>query len=80
MRFIVADTGPGIAPDQIAAIFDPFIQGDASATRRRDGAGLGLTICRRLCERMGGTIAVDSDLGRGTTFTVELPVRPPPAA
>ena len=77
VRFVVADTGVGMGAEQLAAIFEPFTQIDASATRRRDGAGLGLAICRSLCERMGGTITVTSAPGAGTSFTVELPLRPP---
>lgn len=76
VRFEVADDGPGIAPEALATIFEPFTQLDASVTRRRDGAGLGLAICRSLCERMGGAIAVVSAAGQGTRFTVELPLYP----
>jgi signal transduction histidine kinase len=56
-------------------VFEAFTQVDASPSRRFGGAGLGLTISRRLCELMGGRIAVDSQPGAGTTFVVELPVR-----
>ncbi len=75
--FAVADSGPGMSEEQAATIFEPFTQVDASATRRRDGAGLGLAICRSLCEHMGGKISVISAPGLGSTFRVELPLRPP---
>jgi signal transduction histidine kinase len=76
VRFRVADDGPGLRGQQQATIFEPFTQLDASATRRRDGAGLGLTICRSLCERMDGAITVENNAGAGSTFTVDLPLRP----
>jgi signal transduction histidine kinase len=58
---------------QLEGIFEPFTQVDASPSRRFEGAGLGLAICRRLCEHMGGTIRVTSQLGHGTTFVLDLP-------
>jgi PAS domain S-box-containing protein len=66
--FSVADTGSGIAPDNIGKLFQPFSQVHHSAERRRRGTGLGLIISKRLCELMGGSISVESNLGRGTTF------------
>lgn len=74
LRFIVVDTGIGISPDRLAAIFEPFTQSDVSVARRYGGSGLGLAICRRLVERMGGTIAVDSRLGAGSRFSFTIPV------
>jgi len=71
----VEDTGIGMNPDQLKRIFDPFTQVDPSSTRRYGGVGLGLTICKRLCEAMGGTLSVDSLLGSGSTFTARLPLR-----
>lgn len=69
----VQDTGVGIPPDRIDAIFESFTQADESTQRQYGGTGLGLTISRRLVELMGGTISVKSQLGSGTTFTVQLP-------
>ena len=70
----VADTGPGIALEQQARVFESFAQADASTTRRFGGSGLGLAICRALVELMGGQILLDSMPARGTTFTVRLPL------
>jgi signal transduction histidine kinase len=77
VRIEVIDTGIGIEPVHLESIFDEFTQADQSATRRHGGAGLGLTISRRLIEVMGGEMGVRSELGRGSTFYVELPVLPP---
>nr|WP_281378676.1 PAS-domain containing protein [Azospirillum oleiclasticum] len=76
VRILVADTGPGLDADQRARLFQPFTQVDPSTTRRYGGSGLGLSICRRLVELMGGTIAVDSAPGAGAAFRVELPMPP----
>ena len=66
----VSDTGPGISADQTSAIFDPFVQADGTISRRFGGTGLGLTICRRLVQLIGGDITVESRLGSGSTFRV----------
>ncbi|GAB3653447.1 hypothetical protein GCM10027596_03880 [Nocardioides korecus] len=76
----VSDTGIGIAPDQVATVFDVFNQVDGSTTRRYEGTGLGLAICRQLTELMGGTIALASEPGVGSTFTVDLPLAVPAPA
>lgn len=69
----VHDTGPGIPPDQIEAIFEPFVQLDMSLTRPHGGVGLGLAISRRLAQAMDGSITAASRPGGGSTFTVRLP-------
>jgi signal transduction histidine kinase len=75
----VTDNGPGIPPAQKEHIFERFVRGDAGLTQRVGGTGLGLAISRSLVELHGGTIAVDSEVGRGSTFTVALPLAPPGA-
>ncbi len=68
LRFIISDSGIGIAADKLAFIFEQFTQVDSSATRLFGGAGIGLPICRRLAEMMGGSIGVESVVGEGSTF------------
>ncbi|MGH7133538.1 MAG: ATP-binding protein [Phycisphaerales bacterium] len=74
-RISVLDTGPGIAPDDQARIFEKFTQLDAGATRKHSGTGLGLAICKELTGLLQGEIHVHSELGRGSVFSVILPER-----
>jgi two-component system, sensor histidine kinase and response regulator len=76
LTLTVRDTGVGIPPSRLGAIFEAFTQGDGSTSRRFGGTGLGLTITRELATRMGGRIDVSSALGQGSTFRVWLPLRP----
>jgi signal transduction histidine kinase/ActR/RegA family two-component response regulator len=71
----VKDQGNGIPKEQIDAVFESFTQVDGSATRRHGGTGLGLTISRRLVELMGGTLEVESELGKGSCFLVRVPMQ-----
>jgi signal transduction histidine kinase len=74
LRISVRDTGPGIDPALHQAVFEKFRQGDVFVTRRHEGTGLGLTLVRDLVAVIGGTIELDSVVGRGTTFTFEFPL------
>ncbi|THD61022.1 ATP-binding protein [Phenylobacterium sp.] len=76
VRLEVRDTGIGIAPDRVADLFETFAKGDSSMTRRYGGAGLGLALCRQLARAMGGEVTVCSTPGRGSSFSVELPLAP----
>ncbi|MCR6633183.1 MAG: ATP-binding protein [Magnetospirillum sp.] len=84
LEIAVADTGIGIADDDLHHLFQPFRQVDATTTRRHGGTGLGLSISHQLVELMGGTIQVESRVGEGSIFRVLLPLEdalpPPPAA
>jgi signal transduction histidine kinase len=75
VRLCVTDTGIGIKPEDMEKIFQPFRQIDSGLTRQYEGTGLGLTICRRLANLMGGEIIVQSVWGEGSVFTFVLPLK-----
>ncbi len=72
VQFQVRDTGIGIAPDKLESIFQPFIQGDNSVTRKYGGTGLGLAISHRIARSLGGDLTVESNVGQGSVFTVAV--------
>ena len=71
----VVDNGIGIAPERLERLFDPYMQADASITRRFGGSGLGLAVCKRLADLMDGAISVTSTIGEGSIFRLELPLQ-----
>ena len=73
LRLAVSDTGIGIPADRTDRLFQAFAQAEASTNRRFGGTGLGLAITRHFCEMMGGTVLVESEEGKGSTFTMKLP-------
>jgi len=74
IRISIVDTGIGMTAEQMWGLFETFTQADASTTRKYGGAGLGLAISQRFCQMMGGKIGVESEFGKGSTFTVRLPM------
>ena len=74
MTLRIEDSGVGIPEAKLDSIFDPFVQADCSVTREFGGTGLGLAICRRIVEALGGTLDVESEVGRGSVFLVAIPV------
>jgi signal transduction histidine kinase len=68
------DTGIGIAPDQMAKLFEKFTVADDSSTSKYGGTGLGLALSQRLCKLMGGEVTVESEPGKGSRFTVSMPL------
>ena len=80
IRFSVADTGVGIPYEQLESIFEDFVQIDTPLQRRFRGAGLGLALCKRLAEVLGGRVEVESEVGRGSLFSVTIPIHFTPPA
>ena len=78
LRLSVADTGYGLSAEEQAQLFTRFFRSQRPEVRREPGTGLGLAFTRQMVERIGGTIAVQSEAGAGSTFTVTLPLRPFP--
>src|SRR5205085_6736089 len=76
LRFDVADTGPGIAAEDLGRLFQAFTQLHTGLTRRYGGTGLGLYICRRLAELLGGRVEVRSTVGEGSVFSLVIPTVP----
>jgi signal transduction histidine kinase len=77
MYFHVRDTMPGIPPDYLERIFEPFTQVDSSHTGSRGGSGPGLPVSQRLARLLGGDLEVESTVGQGSCFTLSLPLSPP---
>jgi signal transduction histidine kinase/CheY-like chemotaxis protein len=75
IQFQVKDSGIGMTPEQVGKVFESFAQADSSTTRKYGGTGLGLAITKKFCEMLDGTIQVESEIGKGATFTVRLPRR-----
>ena len=73
MRIVVEDNGPGVSPDEIPRLMQPFEQGETALTRHSEGAGLGLPIVALLCRAMGGAVRLSSPPGRGLRAEVLLP-------
>ncbi|MBN1256755.1 MAG: response regulator [Planctomycetes bacterium] len=76
IKIEIVDTGIGICPEELPALYQPFVQVDLSSTRKHEGTGLGLAISKRLVELMGGKLEVDSQLGKGTRVVITIPTGP----
>jgi signal transduction histidine kinase len=78
--FEVSDSGPGIAAEHLHRVFDAFWQVDQRMTRKAGGTGLGLSVARQLARLLGGDVTVESAVGEGSVFTVDLPINAPVTA
>jgi signal transduction histidine kinase len=74
ITFRVSDSGIGMTPTQMGKLFQAFSQAEASTARQYGGTGLGLAITKRFCQMMGGDVTVESEVGKGATFTIRLPM------
>ena len=74
MRFSITDTGIGIKPEDLQKLFKPFVQLDSGLSRRYEGSGLGLTLVKELVEMHGGHVEVQSGFGKGSCFTITIPL------
>ena len=72
-QFVVTDTGIGMTAEQVSKLFQAFSQAETTTAAKYGGTGLGLALSRRLCEVMGGTLTLQSEFGKGSTFTARLP-------
>ena len=74
IRFAVSDTGIGMNPEQLGKVFEEFTQAESSTSKNYGGTGLGLPISKKIAEMMGGIMEVESEEGKGTTFSITIPV------
>ncbi len=74
LKLVVEDTGIGISESTIESLFEPFVQGDISSTKKYAGTGLGLSICKRVATIMNGNVGIQSVLGKGSSFWIEFPI------
>jgi signal transduction histidine kinase len=75
VEFAVSDTGIGIAEDHLPALFADFVQLDTRIQKRLRGTGLGLSLSKKFAELLGGSVAVESEMGKGSRFSVTIPIR-----